>query len=54
MATWADGYKCTDCGRELPSPGTCTDCLAKNQPVQERPGGDQPRNRRRTDKGGKK
>ena len=36
MATWADDYNCTDCGRGMSAPGTCTDCLVKNQPVPEK------------------
>lgn len=36
MNTWADQYHCTDCGNGIPAPGTCADCLIKNQPVPER------------------
>lgn len=24
-------YRCTDCGKPVPVPGTCTDCLIENQ-----------------------
>lgn len=24
-------YRCTDCGKPMAAPGTCTDCLIKNQ-----------------------
>ena len=36
MATWADPYTCTDCGRGMSHAGTCSDCLVKNQPVPEK------------------
>lgn len=25
-------YRCTDCGKPLPGPGTCVVCIVKNQP----------------------
>jgi DNA-directed RNA polymerase subunit RPC12/RpoP len=27
MTTWSSKYKCTDCGRDLESPGTCNACI---------------------------
>lgn len=36
MNTWADDYHCTDCGNGMTRPGTCADCLVKNQPVPEK------------------
>jgi DNA-directed RNA polymerase subunit RPC12/RpoP len=34
MDVWASPYTCTDCGREVPEPGTCWKCKAENQPEQ--------------------
>lgn len=39
MDVWAGPYHCTDCGVEVPKPGTCKKCLAANQPATEPPKG---------------
>jgi len=31
-----NGYRCSDCGKPMNRPGTCTDCLIKDQPVPEK------------------
>jgi DNA-directed RNA polymerase subunit RPC12/RpoP len=49
MATWSSGYECTDCGKEISSPGTCADCLIKNQPVPQQRDKDN-KGRRKEDK----
>lgn len=50
MATWSSGYTCTDCGREIARPGTCADCLIKNQPVPAKLKRDINKGRRKGDK----
>lgn len=35
MVTWSSGYSCSDCGREVEKPGTCNDCLVKEQQVDQ-------------------
>ena len=29
-------HACTDCGKPISYPGTCPDCLVRNQPVPEK------------------
>lgn len=36
MGTWGDGYRCTDCGRQMDQPGTCNDCIVAHQRAVER------------------
>lgn len=31
-----NNYTCTECGRSMDRPGTCSDCLIVNQPVPQK------------------